>query len=387
MIKQKRLFILGISVLLLAGCWDSINIEERGFIIGTSIDLDEMKEEGTPIYSVTDQIVLPESFGTTDGGSDQKAFYNLTETGSSIYQIDEVIPQTSSKTPYYEHLKILVVSEEVAKTDHLFIQLLDRYLRDITLRRGIKVIVAEDEAKSLLDLQSPESKLPALQMNDMLERASKSSGYFHPKTLGEVEAYNLHNRSFILPVLAVKNEQIERTAGAVFQGAKAKMVGKMNNKEMIGHDLYREEAEGTIIEFTYHDQPFAFKINRIQNKQEIDTSNQSNIKVTMQMILFGTIKEASANENLNSEKELQAIEETLSKHVEKLLEDTIHKAQNEFHADVFRLWQSLEMKDLNTWKKVKDDWEEGENHFANNVTFDIEVKAHIYSVGTSNKTR
>src|SRR5699024_9202873 len=355
MIKQKRLFILGISVLLLAGCWDSINIEERGFIIGTSIDLDEMKEEGTPIYSVTDQIVLPESFGTTDGGSDQKAFYNLTETGSSIYQIDEVIPQTSSKTPYYEHLKILVVSEEVAKTDHLFIQLLDRYLRDITLRRGIKVIVAEDEAKSLLDLQSPESKLPALQMNDMLERASKSSGYFHPKTLGEVEAYNLHNRSFILPVLAVKNEQIERTAGAVFQGAKAKMVGKMNNKEMIGHDLYREEAEGTIIEFTYHDQPFAFKINRIQNKQEIDTSNQSNIKVTMQMILFGTIKEATANENLNSEKELQAIEETLSKHVEKILEDTIHKAQNEFHADVFRLWQSLEMKDLKTWKKVKDD--------------------------------
>src|SRR5699024_2323143 len=186
-----------------------------------------------PIYSVTDQLVIPESFGATEGGSNQQAFFNLTETGSSIYQIDEEIPQTSSKTPYYEHLKVLAISEEVAKTDHLIIQLLDRYLRDVTLRRGIQVIVSEDEAKSLLDLQSPESKLPALHINDMLERASKSSGYFHPKTLGEVEEYNLHNRSFILPVLAVKNEQIERTAGAVFQGAKAKMVGKMNNKEMI----------------------------------------------------------------------------------------------------------------------------------------------------------
>jgi len=43
MTKHKGLYILCLLPFLLTGCWDSINIEDRGFIVGLLIDLKDMK--------------------------------------------------------------------------------------------------------------------------------------------------------------------------------------------------------------------------------------------------------------------------------------------------------------------------------------------------------
>lgn len=230
MIKHKLSLILCLMLLLLTGCWDSINIEDRGFIVGTAIDLEEMKED-TPVYSVTDQLVLPESFGgASQGGSTEEAYLNLTTTGSSIYRINEDLPAISSKSPYYEHLKIIVISEEVATTDHLINQLLDRYIRDVSLRRGIKVIVAENQAHRLLEVNNPESKLPSIHINQMLQRSSENAGFLSPLTLGDIEEIHLRGRSYVLPIMSVDDDKIKRKSGAVFQGAKGKMVGSLQEK-------------------------------------------------------------------------------------------------------------------------------------------------------------
>src|SRR5699024_2548974 len=146
MFKFKAICMCCFMLFFLTGCWDSINIEKRGFVIGTGIDLAESDGEQT-IYTVTDQFVLPQSFGnSTESTNDNQAFLNITNQGSSIYKADEQTPATSSKTPYYEHLKVVIVSDKLATSSSQMNQLMDRYIRDISIRRGIKVVIAKDDA-------------------------------------------------------------------------------------------------------------------------------------------------------------------------------------------------------------------------------------------------
>src|SRR5699024_1891832 len=148
------------------------------------------------------------------------------------YKVNERLPAISSKSPYYEHLKIVLISEEVAKTEHIINQLLDRYIRDVSLRRGILVSIAKNEAKDLLEFKNPENKLPAIHMDELLKLRSEETGFPKSLTIGDIEEFHLRNRSYILPIISIKNKDIEqRESGAIFHGQRKKMIGTLAPKD------------------------------------------------------------------------------------------------------------------------------------------------------------
>src|SRR5699024_11709344 len=138
-----------ITVILLTGCWDTINIEDRGFIVGSAIDLAE-DDPDDPIYSITNQFVLPQSFiNPAEQASDQKAFDNITGKGRSVSRGNEEMSANSSKTHYYGDIKMLIISEELAKIDETLISLLDHYIRSVKISHDKHHIVAIWHAKEL----------------------------------------------------------------------------------------------------------------------------------------------------------------------------------------------------------------------------------------------
>lgn len=79
----------------------------------------------------------------------------------------------SSKVPFYEHLAVLIISEDIARTKGVLSHLLDTYIRNVNMRRGIKVVVSKEDPKELLEFTTPENKLPALHIEQLLLKSSK----------------------------------------------------------------------------------------------------------------------------------------------------------------------------------------------------------------------
>src|SRR5699024_9715284 len=143
MSHHKWIFLMSITVLLLTGCWDTINIEDRGLIVGSAIDLAEDNAD-EPVYSITDLFVLSLSF---------------------------------------------INPEELAKQKGTLINLIDHYLRDVKIRRGTNLIVSEGDAKEVLGFQQPEGNLPAINLMQLLDNSSDRSGFFEALVLGEVQEH------------------------------------------------------------------------------------------------------------------------------------------------------------------------------------------------------
>src|SRR5699024_6614748 len=204
--------------------------------------------------------------------SDQKAFDNITRKVHGVTRVNNEMPDLSSKTSHIENMKMLIISEDLAKQKGTLINLLDHYIRDVKIRRGAQVVVSKDSAKSMLDFQQPENDLPALNIKQLLEHGSDKSGFFKPLVIGDVQEHFINNRSFILPYFTIK-DQIEWTAATVYQRTENKMVCLINEKELQGLHIYSGNVIQKIIDFKYKNDTFGQKIVRIKRKKSIDTTN------------------------------------------------------------------------------------------------------------------
>lgn len=384
--KSKCLFLFSYLLAVLVGCWDVVNIEDRGFVLGTAIDLVEGTEKD-PVFKITNQIVVPAGMvpESKEGGQGNKAFLNYTDTGKSIYSMDEQVTTSSSKVPYYGHLSILIVSEQVAQEELLFMKLMDTYIRDVNLRRGIKVVVSDGEAKKLLELTTPNHRLPVNNIIELLEKSSEEIGFLLPRTAGDIEEFHLDNRSYVLPLLQA-NDKLEYSLGAVFHGRLHKMVGKLEDKEMLVLEMIKGEHTLSIIDFFYNGSPFALKVIKLNRTISVDPANLEEIIVTVKIEVEGVIKESFSKEDFSQSQVIESIQVAVSDYLKERFINIVDKAQDDFGTDIFRIHEELRTKHYQTWEQIKDQWEQGEYYFKN-VVFDFDVKTEIYSTGTTEQSK
>src|SRR5699024_2302420 len=119
--------------------------------------------------------------------------------GQAVSRVNEEMSANSSKTPYFGHMKMLIISEELAKQKGTLINLLDHYLRDVKIRRGTNLIVSEGDANEVLGFQQLVGNLPAINQKQLPDNSSDRSRFIEALVLGYVHAHFIHNRSFILP--------------------------------------------------------------------------------------------------------------------------------------------------------------------------------------------
>src|SRR5699024_7404809 len=147
-------------------------------------------------------------------------------------------------------------------------------------------------------------------------------------------------------------------------GPEEKIVGLINGKELQGLDIFSGKGIQSIIDFKYKKDTFALKNISIKRKLSIDTTNIDKLKIKNKLSLEGVINESYRKENFINTKELRKVKKSVSKDNEELLFKVTDKAQQELNADIFNIWRQLETKHYDTWKKVKNDWESGENYFS-----------------------
>jgi Ger(x)C family germination protein len=183
--KHKLFVILFIIMLtaLLTGCWDRKDIENRGYVLGIAIDVytpDSQEKQsgqedssesstknrlegmethtGEHQYVLTVQLpILAKSSTTAQGGSgggdgDGKKTVEITQVGNSFMSMQREMQSRTSLSLYYEHLQVIVISEDAARQG--LEDIIDFFVRDPEMRRRVKIFVSKGEAKSVKEVHS-----------------------------------------------------------------------------------------------------------------------------------------------------------------------------------------------------------------------------------------
>jgi spore germination protein len=383
--------------LLISGCWDRVEIEEKGFVIGVAIDFPPSKEveeraesaaPGKPTgkrrYSVTQQFVLPGALQGQTGGSggtnSGEAFLNLTAEGDSIFEIVRSVAARTSRSPFYEHIKLIVISEEVAKSGGLA-DTLDYFIRHPEMRRGTKILISRGEARKVLEVNPKIEKLPAIYINSISRNQFKNARMIPPTRIGDVHEHLLEGDSFTIQRVTAGKEEVKIAGNAVFHGHNNTMIGWLGEEETEGRNFITGDINGGLIETKIGDNLVIYEIQKAQHKITADVRSKDNIKFKIKIITEGRISESLETQDYMQRQTLQKVELAVANEIKRIAQDAINKSHDVFKTDVLELGSYLKQSHYDIWKQVKDEWDHGRNYFAKSK-IEVEVSVDIRSIGT-----
>jgi spore germination protein len=396
--KALKCLIAMSCIVSLTGCWDRVEIEEKGFVVGAAIDLikDEEilervkkeapgKPQGKHRFILTQQFVNPRGFGTAQGsGADVPAFLNISSEGDTMMEMVRSVAARTSRTPFYEHIKVIIISEDVARVG-AFPSVLDFFLRHPEMRRGTKIMIAEGKAKNMLDIEPVNESLPAMYIESISQNNFKNARMIPPTRIGDINENLLNHRSYIVQRVNLGKDEVKIAGNAVFDGATNKMVGFLGEEETEGRNFITGEIEGGLVEFKMEENLVVFDIKKANRSIKADVSDPSQITFEIMIDAEGTIVEAMEQMNMMSPHTVEELELQIEKEILRICEDVIKKTQKEFKLDALELGGYLQSNHYPVWNKIRKDWDSGENYFSE-ASIKIDVNAEIRNFGATVKT-
>ncbi|WP_100012556.1 Ger(x)C family spore germination protein [Lentibacillus sediminis] len=390
--KRIGLFVCCVMSFLLAGCWDEIDIEDRGFVIGAAVDLAEDQPTDHYTLDLTNQFVILRSFASSGGsssggGGSQKPYANVTATGESILEITREMAALAGRAPYHEHLKILVVAAEVAREPGLFASIMDLYVRDQEMRREIRVLISEGEAKKIMEIEPSGATLPARYIYSLMENNNKTIELLEPVRMGSIHEYLLEKNSYVLPHVQAEGSKLNSKGAAVIQGHNNKMVGALTGTETKGLNLITGKNSMGTIKFEIDGQLMIYELENMSSEIKVDPSDRDNIEITVNIETEGRISEMFGSRTLMDESYLREIEQHINKSLEELANQALTKGQEELQVDFFGFGEKIKQKHYGIWTEIKDNWDYGSNIFSNQTTVDITANSIVRTIGAADKVK
>lgn len=386
-------------VFLLVGCWDQVESEEQGYVIGVGIDSsdkDSLKDrEEVDInestlekerFKVTYQSVVPRALqGKGEGGQAEDPFLNTTSVGSTMFNIARDMSKKLARSPYFEHIKIIIVSDQLAKRGY-FPEVLDIFLRDHEMRRGTKVMISKSYTQKVLEARTKVEKLPVMYIDSITENAYKNGEMLRPTNIGDVHKFLLSSHSFVIPTIDSIGSKVNLSGSAIFQSNSKKMIGTLNGKETMGLNFITGELQGGVLELPVNGNLMVFEIKGTKRKIQANLKNKDQIDFTIKIETEGNLGESFHTLDLLSPKTISKIEERVTEEIEKLATKVIERTQHDYKVDVLGLGSYLNQNHYDFWKSVEKNWDSGQNYFSKSKIH-VQAKVKVRNIGSTIETQ
>lgn len=376
------MLILMMCTLILAACWDQIEIEERAFIFGMAIDAADKTE-----VKLTQQLVVPENMATVapNAGGGARTYRNLSSTGKTIYEINLDLAKQASRSIDSTHLGVILFSEDIMKQPGRFKEHFDIFFREKRMRRGIKLAITNGLAEDLLYVEAEHEKIPAEYIKNLLEN-KKRLDVTDLVRIGDIDEKLYEETSFPLPYLKkISSTVIDYEGIAIYNGKEERMVGVLKGDDAKALSYIRGLKNNGSINTEIDGGPMTIEILTIKRKITLTNNDPNNLQFSIKIQIKGAIADQSGWENLKEYEVLNKFYKKTSEKIEEMVKNTINKLQNDFQTDAMGLGEYLNRYYPKIWKEVQDEWDNGKNYFSKS-DIDCEVKIVIVEPGSINKT-
>ncbi|MFC5450295.1 Ger(x)C family spore germination protein [Paenibacillus aestuarii] len=371
-------------LMLTTSCWDRVEIDQRGFVVGVAIDPDEHAKNS---QKGTYQFVVPAGLKQNSRGasdSSQKAFFNLTSSEQSMSSLAGKIANLTSRSPYFEHLKLVIISNEVARSGSHMADILDFFLRNNEMRRGVQILISEGNAADMLKINANIEPMPVDYINSIAKNNMKTNFMLPQSRIGDVHEYLVKHRSFAIQKIKIENGSVNLQGAAIFDGHSKNFIGFLSGAETQGLNFITGDIKGGIVEAVINGSSVDYLIKQYKRKISLENTDPNHLKFHIQLLSEGTLDKSKANLDPLDATVSHNFEEKFQKEMVTAAMKTVKKLQQTYKKDALGLGAYLYQNHYQIWKKVQDNWEQGQNLFSQ-AEVDIEATAILRRVGNINE--
>lgn len=358
---MKKIFILFTLILFLGGCSDYKEVNEMAIISGIGLDYNENG------FAVTLE-VLNEKVDKKDG---KISTYTRTAQDKSIAIALEKAADLLSHRAYYSHIKLVVISESVAK-NHLQ-EIADFFIRSTYLRENFNIVVSKDiSPEDVFLAKTEENPIASSSIITLLQTNAFASDYTIDKKFHIILQEILDfGKDTSLSVINAVDNNFFIDGMAVFD--EYKMIDIFSNEDAILYNILRNEIRKPLFNLYYEGDSFAIALYDIKSKIGV---TKDEIKVDA--VYRAKIMNNGPNFDIKNAEVLTALDEDFSKLLNEKLEAFIRKTQ-EANTDFLGLAHAYYVKSRD---KNDELWQHAK--ISTNVKVVINKKGLVYSIYENN---
>ncbi|TRZ39680.1 Ger(x)C family spore germination protein [Niallia circulans] len=369
---------------ILSGCWDRNELSKTSIVTGMAVD----KGESFKYKLTIETTEAREMTALTATGQAPSTVASL--EGNSVAELVSKFNIVNATIPIYSHMRVLVISEKLAKEGML--DFMDFFDRNRQIRDDFMIVIArEGNAEDILKVNNMYKKSASLKLFTQLTTMQKDWGGAPDIKLNDyTRIYNSEGQAPVLPAVQLigdpkkggnienlKSEDPEAQVKVNSLGAfkSGKLVGYASLAEVRDLLFVQDNIKTTAITANCEEGGKKFEYRVIHSSTKIKAKEVNGIphfyiKIKTEGILDGT----TCPNKLGNASAFEKLEASINKEMESEIKDFIIKTKEQFNADIFGFGGLLREQDYKNFKKYKDTWDDGYAKAQMHISFNSEIK-------------
>ena len=374
--KNKKIFILILVILLLTGCSDYRELTDMAII--SNLGIDKVDEE----FHITVQILNSKSNSNDDSKKNSSEVILYNSKGKTIH---EALRNTSLESPkklYVGHLESIIISERIAKSN--ISELFDFILRDPEITKDANILMIKDASiNEVMSIITPLESIPAESIKSSIEVASKIQGSVNNIPFDEFAATIIETGiDPVIPLITSDNKKVNPEKRIVMSKelamfSREKFVGYLNRDAAFGYNIALNNVNENVISFKCDKNNYA-SIELVNNNSKLSYDVSKNT-LSIKSTIVGSLSELNCNYNIKKESDVKKLEKKLEKRIEDMLNETIEYAKKYYKSDFLGIERYVLKNDYKHYKG------KNYNDLRKNINSNIEVKVKFIQKGSIKK--
>ena len=388
---RASIFLL-LVCLLISGCWDRRELQERLFVLAIGIDAAKQEDAGKESsfvqaygdkrYRISFQIMDIEPSAGDEGGRGKAKTntYVVSETGQSINETVRAMIQQVNRNLWFDNVQAVIISQEALQQGGLS-PIMDYIVRDKEFRWLIKVFITTGEAVKILEYKPPSGMPGGMFIEEIVDLNGRNphveGRYLDVKQYDESKE---NHEVFGFPRIELQGDII-KVKGFAALDRQEKLTGFLDEYAVKGGNLMDGNFKSGIITFSCPEHPEGVIALQVRRNQVKLTSYVKGNKIyyRMQSVIRGDIGEVQciAAHDTTKKEYLQALEHLAEEEIRRNVAYTFRQYQrigwdHNLFSRVLKRQYPLE------WEKLKDNWFNG---VFSETQLEVDAQVHIDNIG------
>lgn len=394
--KTVKAIAVVLMTVVLAGCWDRLELNELSITAATAIDWND-KEQWVVSYQVVIPSAISGAMGGTKGGASQSPIIVYSTHGPSIRSAIQQSFFESPRKLFFSHNRVVVVGAEAARRG--LEPLIDVYLRNSDSRETVDVLVTEGSARNILrqlmqiqmipgegifeTLRTENRLFSALPSVNMYELALQLTGSSHNAIVPEIL---VSGEPSVTSINQMGNTSLpsKLRLGRLAVIKEGKLAGWLSQDEALGVAFLRNYVNKTNVAVPCKaSDPKVTTSVRIERARTrvIPVRQGEGLRLEAKLKVYGSLLEANCDIDLEKPDEIHQLEGQVRQHILEIVRSG-YSATQKLQADVIGFADMVHRKYPKLWHKAEPDWPA---EYAE-IPMNLEVEFAMKRVGLSTKS-
>ncbi|HPA55302.1 MAG TPA: Ger(x)C family spore germination protein [Bacillota bacterium] len=373
-IKSMKAAAILLCVLLLTGCWDKIEIEDRLFVLSIGVDSVELAEKKASKDKYTLSFVSPVVDQIKEGPG--PAFRTYKTVDNSIIMSLSQLLERFSKKQFFGHTRNIFFGEDVLKDEKLLKEILDGISRYHEFHNSMYAYIVPGRAEEVFKVKPMYDKLLAPYIAGIIENSDYTSKVIKLTLLEMAIMLENQKGGLVIPRINPGKEEVKISGAGVLKDYK--LIGYLDDQETSVYNWLTDKAKGGEIAVEYKGISTVFRHFDFDRKIELSKVENGNIYLNYIMETEGSIEEFMIGKEILDNVLLKEISREVEKRIENEGEKLIKKFQQEFKADLIGARDYLSKYQPKLYKTIEKDYEK---FFIDSIVIEVTANVSIRRVG------